>query len=144
MSTGPRWYASKKAYFTIINGTTYNLGPDRTVAEAEYLRLKQAAASEVMGDRQPIANLLAKYLDEVEATKRATTYNLWRCVLTPFVAAEGNRPVCELTPAHVTAACKAKGPNLQMGTGNGSDFDNGVTCGVPMGTQARAHLSKPN
>jgi integrase len=102
-NTGPRWYKSKQAYFVMINGKRFNLGSDRTTAEAEYLRLKQAASSEVLGDRQAIANLLAKYLDEVEATKRATTYNLWRRILTPFVAAEGNRPVNELTPAHVTA-----------------------------------------
>lgn len=100
--TGPRWYKSKQAYFVVINGTTYKLGSDRTAAEAEYLRLKQAAASEVVGDREPIQNLLAKYLDEVQATKRATTYTLWQRILTPFVKAEGARPVCELTPGHVT------------------------------------------
>src|SRR5215469_6711874 len=101
--TGPKWSDTKKTYRVTINGRTYTLGRDREVAEAEYIRLKAAAASEVVGDREPIQNLLAKYLDEVQATKQPTTYALWRRVLKLFVGVEGTRPVCDLTPAHVTA-----------------------------------------
>jgi integrase len=107
--SGPRWYKSRKGYFTVIDGVQHCLGKfaednatNRALAWAEYNRLEAEAASQVAGDREPVSHLLAKWLAHVEKTQRKKSLKTRLFALKPFVAMSGTVAVCDLQPRHVT------------------------------------------
>src|SRR5438309_1922697 len=107
--SGPRWYSSKRAYYTTINGMTHCLGKfaednatNRALAREEYHRLEATVASQVVGDTEPVQNLLARWLAHVEQNRRPKTFRTWHFVLRHFVKKSGHIAVCDLKPRHVS------------------------------------------
>ena len=77
--TGPKWFASKKAFFVTINGQRINLGPDKKTAEIKYHDLMgNVAAStdfsdDLTNEIYDVETVVDLYLTWVEANRKPST-----------------------------------------------------------------------
>src|ERR1700730_17034448 len=90
-SEGPRFYASKNAYFANIKGERVRLcdGPKNKnndeIAQDKYDKLIQVRSVETDGDRAKVGAILQAYLDEAKTRMAPSTFKMKRDCIQDFV-----------------------------------------------------------
>src|SRR5260370_10208007 len=104
------WYASRKAYYSWIDGVQnfLGVGPDDRPAGPNYRqaceklhRLLTGQAVHQAGDANPVGLVLAKYLQHLEAHRRPSTVRIRKAAYRPFAARHGEMAVGDLRHSHL-------------------------------------------
>src|SRR5690348_13297240 len=107
--TGPRYWATKKGYYTVIKGERVCLAKGekddpavKDEAERQYHSIMLVRKVQTDADRSSIRPLLDEFIEHVRLHKKPATYELWKRILRPFVEEHGHLAVRDLKKHVVT------------------------------------------
>src|SRR6516165_2908847 len=95
---GPRYYASRGAYFVTINGHTHNLGPDEAGAWRAYHALMLMCGD---GVDPTVTSIIDRYLAWLHRNRERITYLAVYSCLNTFVGVFPALTVGQLKKHHV-------------------------------------------